>query len=119
MKVKIWGCRGSIPRPNPEMARYGGNTPCIEVVASSSSSGKDVDSNDDTSASRDLGGGHRIVLDLGSGAFDLGQMVLGEFFGRKKDLDGPAKEGRAAPKFGGSILITHTHWDHIQGELLA
>jgi ribonuclease BN (tRNA processing enzyme) len=19
------------------------------------------------------------------------------------------------PKFGGSILITHTHWDHIQG----
>ena len=116
MKVKIWGCRGSIPRPNPEMARYGGNTPCIEVVASSSSPGKDVDSNDDTSStSRDLGGGHRIVLDLGSGAFDLGQMVLGEFFGRKKELDEPAKEGRAAPKFGGSILITHTHWDHIQG----
>jgi len=122
MKIKIWGCRGSIPRPNPEMARYGGNTPCIEVV--SSSSRDDADAED----------GHRVILDLGSGAFDLGQKILGEMFGKKKEeserrkqLEGedgepskcePSEEPRAKKrpsKFGGSILITHTHWDHIQG----
>ena len=118
MKIKIWGCRGSIPRPNPEMARYGGNTPCIEVV--SSSSGEGDDSN---------GGGHRIILDMGSGAFDLGQTILGEFFKQKKKLDqmeeersqeGKGDEGGGSKppkmkKLGGTILITHTHWDHIQG----
>ena len=106
MKVQIWGCRGSIPRPNPEMARYGGNTPCIEIVASG-----DVSGNID---------GHRIILDLGSGAVDLGQKILGEMFQQKKKLaDVVEGEGDAPtnpqPKFGGSILITHTHWDHIQG----
>ena len=34
MKIQIYGCCGSIPRPDPEMARYGGKTPCIEVVSS-------------------------------------------------------------------------------------
>ncbi|EED95974.1 hypothetical protein THAPSDRAFT_261063, partial [Thalassiosira pseudonana CCMP1335] len=81
MKIKIYGCRGSIPRPHPDMARYGGNTPCIEVVSANE--------------------GHRIILDLGSGAFDLGQKILGEI--------------KPLPKLGGTILLTHTHWDHIQG----
>lgn len=31
MKVKIWGCRGSLPAPGPETVRYGGNTSCLEV----------------------------------------------------------------------------------------
>ncbi len=116
MKVQIWGCRGSIPRPNPDMARYGGNTPCIEVVASGAG-----------------GDGHRIIFDLGSGAFDLGQKILNEMFQQKKRLADMEKEragkegcgelstsvGSPAEQqqstFGGSILITHTHWDHIQG----
>jgi hypothetical protein len=122
MKVQIWGCRGSIPRPNPEMARYGGNTPCIEVVASAQNNGDGCG-----------GDGHRIIFDLGSGAFDLGQKISVEMFQQKKRLadmekeraekegggelstsfGSPAKQQQS--KFGGSILITHTHWDHIQG----
>ena len=31
MRVRFWGVRGSIACPGPEMIRYGGNTPCIEV----------------------------------------------------------------------------------------
>lgn len=121
MRIQVYGCRGSIPRPHPDMARYGGNTPCIEVVSTN--------------------GGHRLIFDLGSGAFDLGQKILGEMFARKKiaNTDGDA-EGKNLPKLGGSIfitrkctsskqlnrvtfshlrcilIITDTHWDHIQGE---
>ena len=131
MKIQIWGCRGSIPRPNPEMARYGGNTPCIEVVASSAKcnayEGKGncvgVGENNVNSHVND---GHRVILDLGSGAFDLGHKILGEMFQQKKkmneqvesnneDSSGGTPTPQPQPKFGGSILITHTHWDHIQG----
>jgi phosphoribosyl 1,2-cyclic phosphodiesterase len=120
------------------MARYGGNTPCIEVVASlptqkqchsrecsnSSSNHNCNHGNDD---------GHRIILDLGSGAFDLGHKILGEMFQKQKKVvvvgemqeedvvesmnndDSSPCVPKKQPKFGGSILITHTHWDHIQG----
>ncbi|KAL7473510.1 hypothetical protein ACHAXS_013955 [Conticribra weissflogii] len=83
MKVRFWGCRGSIPRSRPDMLRYGGNTPCIEVTSYS---------------------GQIVVLDLGSGAFDLGV-----------DLMKRAKESDGDGKMNGTVLITHTHWDHIQG----
>ena len=134
MKIQIWGCRGSIPRPNPEMARYGGNTPCIEVVASSSSPtpkkwghSRECSNNNCNHGNDD---GHRIILDLGSGAFDLGHKILGEMFQKQKKVvetqeedvveskkydDSNAGVPKKQPKFGGSILITHTHWDHIQG----
>lgn len=29
--VQFWGVRGSIPTPGLETARYGGNTPCVEI----------------------------------------------------------------------------------------
>ncbi len=32
MKVIFYGVRGSLPAPGPSTVRYGGNTPCIEVV---------------------------------------------------------------------------------------
>jgi phosphoribosyl 1,2-cyclic phosphodiesterase len=51
MRIRIWGCRGSIASPGPDTVRYGGNTSCIEVCLS-----------DDT----------RIVLDAGTGARPLG-----------------------------------------------
>ena len=38
MKVKVWGARGSIPAPGPEMNRYGGNTSCVELELSDGSS---------------------------------------------------------------------------------
>ena len=31
MKVKVWGARGSVPAPGPEMNEYGGNTSCVEL----------------------------------------------------------------------------------------
>ena len=31
MRVRIWGCRGSLAAPGPETVRYGGNTSCLEV----------------------------------------------------------------------------------------
>src|SRR4029450_8046219 len=34
MKVKVWGARGSVPAPGPEMNRYGGNTSCVQVTLS-------------------------------------------------------------------------------------
>ena len=32
MRLRIWGCRGSVPTPGEEALRYGGNTPCVEVT---------------------------------------------------------------------------------------
>ena len=32
MDVSLWGTRGSLATPDPEMARYGGNTSCVGVL---------------------------------------------------------------------------------------
>jgi len=32
MQVTLWGTRGSLATPGPEMARYGGNTSCVGVL---------------------------------------------------------------------------------------
>jgi phosphoribosyl 1,2-cyclic phosphodiesterase len=53
--VRFWGVRGSIPCANAAMARYGGNTACLEVRC----------------------GTHTLVFDLGSGAPNLGRDLLG------------------------------------------
>lgn len=34
MKVRIWGCRGSLPVSGADYLKYGGNTTCIEVTLS-------------------------------------------------------------------------------------
>ncbi|KAL7486207.1 hypothetical protein ACHAW6_011806 [Cyclotella cf. meneghiniana] len=86
MKVNFFGCRGSIPRSHPDLARYGGNTPCVEVTSSS---------------------GHIFILDMGTGAVDLGVDLI-------KRMKQQANGG-GANKTRGTVLITHTHWDHIQG----
>ena len=78
MRIQFWGTRGSIAKPGPSTARYGGNTSCIEV----------------RSARETL-----VILDCGTGGHPLGQKLM----------SGGAKGLR------GHILISHTHWDHIQG----
>ena len=55
MRLKIWGCRGSVPTPGPDTVEYGGNTSCVEIRA------------DDDMA---------IVLDAGSGIRALGAELL-------------------------------------------
>ncbi len=78
MRVQFWGTRGSIAKPGPTTARYGGNTSCVEVRSSR---------------------GTLIVIDCGTGAHALGQSLL--------------KENPHGVR--GHLLISHTHWDHIQG----
>ena len=78
MRVRFWGTRGSLATPEPTALRYGGNTPCVEVRAAD---------------------GTLLVLDCGTGAYGLGQALVG--------AGGPPPRGH--------LLLTHTHWDHIQG----
>jgi phosphoribosyl 1,2-cyclic phosphodiesterase/DNA-binding response OmpR family regulator len=78
MRVQFWGTRGSIAKPGPSTARYGGNTSCIEVRSAR---------------------GTLVVLDCGTGAHPLGQKLMSAGPGGMR----------------GHILISHTHWDHIQG----
>ncbi len=56
MKIKVWGCRGSLPSPGPENNKYGGNTSCISVTV------KDT----------------LIILDGGSGILRLGKAIASE-----------------------------------------
>jgi len=51
MKFKVWGARGSIPAPGPEMNRYGGNTSCVEL---------------------ELSDGSTLIIDAGTGIRSLG-----------------------------------------------
>jgi ribonuclease BN (tRNA processing enzyme) len=75
MLVTFWGTRGSLPTPDSEMARMGGNTSCVEVQG-----------NDGTV----------LALDAGTGIRRLGRKLTGT-------------QGRI------DILLTHLHFDHIQG----
>lgn len=54
MQVTLWGTRGSLATPGPEMARYGGNTSCVGVV------GRE---------------GTMLVLDAGTGLRRLGVTI--------------------------------------------
>jgi hypothetical protein len=56
MRVRFWGTRGSLATPEPTALRYGGNTPCVEVRAAD---------------------GTLLVLDCGTGAYGLGQALVG------------------------------------------
>ena len=56
MLIRFWGVRGSIPCPGPGTARYGGNTPCVEIRC-----GEQV-----------------LIFDAGTGIRDLGQALIDE-----------------------------------------
>lgn len=58
MKVKFWGVRGSIPTPGPSTVRYGGNTPCIEILPKGD-------------------GGPLFIIDCGTGIRELGLDLMG------------------------------------------
>ncbi len=55
-KVHFWGVRGSIACPGTATVRYGGNTPCVEMLV----------------------GGHRLIFDAGTGIYVLGQSLLNQ-----------------------------------------
>jgi phosphoribosyl 1,2-cyclic phosphodiesterase len=54
--VRFWGVRGTVPCPGPETVRYGGNTPCIEVMC----------------------GRERLIFDAGTGIRALGTSLASE-----------------------------------------
>src|SRR5688572_7783274 len=51
MRLKVWGARGSVPAPGPQMNRYGGNTSCVQLT---------------------LADGEVLILDAGTGIRSLG-----------------------------------------------
>jgi phosphoribosyl 1,2-cyclic phosphodiesterase len=57
MKVRVWGCRGSVATPGADTLKYGGNTSCVEVR------GED---------------GSVVILDAGTGMRPLGLSLEGE-----------------------------------------
>lgn len=75
MEVRFWGVRGSVASSGSHVARIGGNTSCLEVES----------------------GGHRLVLDAGTGLRQLGDSLL------------------ARQPLSLTMLFSHLHWDHVQG----
>jgi phosphoribosyl 1,2-cyclic phosphodiesterase len=86
MKIRFWGVRGSIPSPGPETALVGGNTSCVEIVA----------------------GGSRVILDAGTGLRRLGDELV-------RQLAETRGEARVESRLETTVLLSHVHWDHIQG----
>src|SRR5881275_62215 len=83
--VTFWGTRGSIPTPGAHTARYGGNTPCVAVEG--------------TGGGGDNGQGQLVILDAGTGIRALGRELVERQNGAVQ----------------AEILLSHAHWDHIQG----
>jgi phosphoribosyl 1,2-cyclic phosphodiesterase len=86
MKIRFWGVRGSIASPGHDTAVVGGNTSCVEVLVPGAT------------------GETRIVLDAGTGLRALGNDLVA------KGIGGP----KGAP-LELTLLLSHYHWDHIQG----
>ena len=78
-KLNFWGVRGSTPTVDPATWRYGGNTPCLELIAPD---------------------GTQFILDCGTGLRMLGSRWAAPSGGKAAETH---------------ILVTHYHWDHIQG----
>lgn len=78
MQIRFWGVRGSIPTPKATHIGTGGNTACVEVR---------------------LSDGSACILDIGTGARELGRLLVREANGEALDLH---------------VFLSHFHWDHIQ-----
>ncbi len=81
-RVTFWGVRGSHPVPGKNSLYFGGNTTCLEVS---------ID-------------GTTIIIDAGTGIINLGNKIVGEYFGA--GAKGPLEL---------TLLFSHLHHDHTQG----
>ena len=54
MRIRVWGCRGSLAAPGPDTVKYGGNTSSVEVR---------------------LDDGTLVILDAGTGIRELGKRL--------------------------------------------
>jgi phosphoribosyl 1,2-cyclic phosphodiesterase len=115
MKVRFWGARGSIPTPLTEaelrdkikFALQGAvgvdltDHGAIERYVDRLPSGVCSTAGGNTACVEVRAGNSLFILDCGSGMRPLGQHLMKDSFGQGK--------GEA------NILVTHTHWDHVQG----
>ena len=116
MDIKLWGVRGSCPRPlgNEEYSQRIGNI--LEYAVNKlkeepNLSAKEIHNSLSQQHGSLMGGNttcvevsfenEQLIIDLGTGSRELGYDIL------KKN---PANEKKEL-----HILITHTHWDHVQG----
>lgn len=112
MHVKLWGVRGSLPRPeSPEGLRSRILNILDAYEASDAKSVKEFAGQllphelggygGNTSCVEVYDGAESLIIDCGSGMKDLGMQLMA----------GPAGKGKAKI----SILLTHFHWDHVIG----
>lgn len=88
LSLHFWGTRGSIPVSGPDYLHYGGNTSCVSLTSNT---------------------GHLFIFDVGSGARLLGNYLMSPEWQR---IANPHGETDAINAY---IMLSHTHWDHIQG----
>ena len=114
MQIKIWGARGSIASPLTD-SEYKKNIKSILERAISLNKVNDIDSfieelpeelktlhgGNTTCVSVVSGAGERFVIDCGTGLRLLGHELMAGDCGSGKGLI--------------NIMLTHNHWDHIQG----
>jgi phosphoribosyl 1,2-cyclic phosphodiesterase len=85
-KLVFWGVRGSTPTVERDTWRYGGNTPCLEFTAP---------------------GDTHFILDCGTGLRMLGNHL--------QTRHNRWSRWRGDGGMEAHVLVTHYHWDHIQG----
>jgi phosphoribosyl 1,2-cyclic phosphodiesterase len=91
MRVRLWGTRGSITAPGTATLRYGGNTPCVQVLGYQ----------DGIPGAAYQPDNPQLVLDGGTGLLTLqGALMAGPWGHGEGDLH---------------FLLSHYHWDHIIG----
>jgi len=116
MKVKFWGVRGSIPTPYVESQVKDKIVRALKLatpadIVSDETVERFVESlpmavrgaygGNSTCLQVVPESGELIVIDCGTGIRNLGRELMSGEFGKGKGI--------------GSILMTHTHWDHVQG----
>jgi phosphoribosyl 1,2-cyclic phosphodiesterase len=114
LRVEVWGARGSIPSSQPGTLKYGGNTACLEIRTRMN----DHIIIDAGSGIRRLGvkmvRGHQEPVEL-EGMVDFIVEEVFRTYAREKPDPLRALEGSLDYKNEIHLLMTHNHWDHIQG----
>lgn len=91
MIVTTWGTRGSTPVVSQDKVKYGGNTTCVEVT------------------SRCLPENMSLCIDGGTGLVPYSKELLRKIRSIKD------RKGIAVYNHEFVCLLTHYHWDHVQG----
>lgn len=95
MKIRVWGCRGSLASPGPDTVRYGGNTSSVEVR---------------------LDDGTLIILDAGTGIRELGRHIAGHPTSKAQPDPRPgAHYEPIEPIRKINLFLSHLHLDHVEG----